>query len=105
MAKIRRVIRKVKTPGGEYFDEQIWPIYIALIVLGAFLMGLSAAYLPFFGAPWYASAGTSLTLIPLVIAGFMIGFRFVDNRMVRRSMPLSMPSFRPRRINRTTCTI
>ncbi|MDX1944557.1 MAG: hypothetical protein SFU86_04050 [Pirellulaceae bacterium] len=90
MAKIRRVIRKVHKTGGEYFDEQLWPIYIALVVLGAFLMGLSAAYLPFSGVPWYASAWTSLVSIPLVVGGFMLAFRLVDNRLVRRSMQLSV---------------
>lgn len=90
MAKIRRVIRKVQKAGGEYFDEQIWPIYIALVVLGAFLMGISAAYLKFSGVPWYASAWTSLISIPLIVGGFMLAFRLVDNRLVRRSMQLSV---------------
>src|SRR5688500_17175490 len=90
MAKIRRVIRKVATTSGDYFDEHLWPVYIALVVLGGFLMGLSAAYLKFSGVPWYANAWTSLILIPLVVIGFMAAFRLVDNRLVRRSMQLSV---------------
>jgi hypothetical protein len=90
MAKIRRVVRKVAAKSGDYFDEHLWPVYIALVVLGGFLMGISAAYLQFSGVPWYANAWTSLVLIPLVVVGFMAAFRLVDNRLVRRSMQLSV---------------
>lgn len=90
MAKIRRVVRKVQTSGGDYFDEHLWPVFIALVVLGGFLMGISAAYLKFTDTPWYANAVTSLILIPLVIALFMFGFCYIDNRLVRRSMQLSV---------------
>src|SRR5262245_34656902 len=90
MARIRRVIRKVQEAHGEYFDEHLWPVYIALVVLGGFLMGVSAAYLPFSGVPWYANAWTSLLAIPLVVAAFMVAFRYIDNRFVRRSLQLSV---------------
>src|SRR5688500_15902109 len=90
MAKIRRVIRKVATTSGDYFDEHLWPVYIALVVLGAFLTGISAAYLKFSGVPWYANAWTSLVLIPVIVGGFMAAFRLIDNRLVRRSMQLSV---------------
>lgn len=90
MAKIRRIIRRVAEFHGDYFDEKVWPLYIALVVLGAFLMGVSAAYLKYTGVPWYANAITSLVVIPLAVAAFMIGFRYVDNRLVRRSMQLAV---------------
>jgi hypothetical protein len=90
MAKLRRIVRKVARPSGDYFDEKIWPVYIALVVLGAFLMGVSAAYLKFSGVPWYANAITSLVTIPIVVGGFMIAFRYIDNRLVRRSMQLAV---------------
>ena len=90
MAKVRRIIRKAASTSGDYFDEKVWPIYIALVVLGAFLMGVSAAYLRFSGVPWYANAITSLVGIPLIVATFMIAFRFIDNRLVRRSMQLAV---------------
>ena len=90
MAKIRRIVRKIAPPHGDYFDEHLWPVYIALVVLGAFLLGISAAYLKFSGVPWYANAMASLVGIPLVIIGFMIAFRYIDNRVVRRSMQLAV---------------
>lgn len=90
MAKIRRIVRKVAETHCDYFDEKVWPVYIALVILGAFLMGVSAAYLRFSGVPWYANAVTSLVGIPLIVIGFMIAFRFIDNRLVRRSMQLAI---------------
>ena len=35
MAKIRRVIRKTKQPTEAAFDEQFWPVMLALFVLAA----------------------------------------------------------------------
>lgn len=90
MAKLRRIIRKVPTKGGDYFDEKIWPVQITLVVFGAFSMGVSAAYMPFFGVPWYRSALTFVILIPLLVAGFMVAFHFVQQQWLRRSMQLSI---------------
>ncbi len=90
MAKVRRVVRRVASPHGDVFDEHLWPTYIALVVLGAFSMGVTAAYLKFRDTHWYANAITWLILIPLVVVGFMLAFRFVDNRMFRRSMQFSI---------------
>ncbi len=90
MAKIRRVIRKVAANSGDYFDEHLWPVYIALVVLGGFLMGISAAYLKFSEVPWYANAWTSLIMIPVIVVAFMAAFRLIDNRLLRRSMQLSV---------------
>src|SRR5262245_51206177 len=90
MARIRRIVRKVPPPGGRYFDEQLWPIYIALVVLGGFLMGVSAAYLPLAGVAWYRTAWPSLVGVPLVVAAAMFAFRLIDNRLVRRSLQLSI---------------
>src|SRR5947208_3728330 len=90
MATIRRVVRKVSPSGGQYFDEQLWPIDIALVVLGSFLIGLALAYLPLIGAPWYATAWPSLIGIPILVAGSMAAFRWIDNRLFRRSLQLSI---------------
>jgi hypothetical protein len=90
MAKARRVVRKVQPGGGRYFDEQFWPVCIALVVLGAFLMGVSAAYLPLTGGVWYRTAWPSLVGIPLLVAALIVAFVYVDSRLVRRSMQLSI---------------
>jgi len=90
MAKIRRVVRRVAQPHGDVFDEHLWPTYIALVVLGAFSMGVTASYLKFRDTPWYANATLWLVIIPLIVVGFMLAFRLVDNRMFRRSMQFSI---------------
>ncbi|MCE9528925.1 MAG: hypothetical protein K8R36_23005 [Planctomycetales bacterium] len=90
MAKLRRVIRKVPARRGDYFDEKIWPVQIALIVLGAFSMGVSAAYLKFSESPWYENALTYLVLIPLIVAVCMVAFHFIQQQWLRRSMQLSI---------------
>ena len=55
MAKIRRIIRKTKPPTESPVDEQMWPIILALFVLGGFMAGTVLAY-EFFvsadGAKW-----------------------------------------------------
>lgn len=90
MAKIRRVVRKVARPHGDVFDEHLWPTYVALVVLGAFSMGVSAAYLKFTDTPWYANAITWLIVIPIFVGVVMLAFRLIDNRAFRRSMQFSV---------------
>src|SRR4051794_24865572 len=90
MARIRRVVRKVPPSEAHYFDEQLWPVFIALVVLGAFLMGVSLAYLPLTGAAWYRTAWPSLIGIPVVVAVAMVLLSRIDNRLLRCSVQLSL---------------
>src|SRR5436305_9688365 len=90
MPRIRRVVRKVPPSEAHYFDEQLWPVFIALVVLGSFLMGVSLAYLPLSGAIWYRTAWPSLIAIPLIVAAAMVLLSRIDNRLVRRSVQLSL---------------
>src|SRR5436189_5075099 len=89
MAKIRRVVRKVEPTAAHYFDEQLWPIQIALVVLGGFLMGVSLAQLPLSGVAWYRTAWPSLIVIPLVIGAAMVAMAHIGNRAVRLSRLLA----------------
>lgn len=90
MAKIRRVVRKPRNEQqGDVFEDQLWPTYIALVVLGAFSMGVSSAYKSFSAPEWYNNATTYLVLIPLVVGGFMAAIWLLDNRSWRRSMQFS----------------
>ena len=43
MAKVRRKIHRVQRQRA-YFDEQQWPVNLALFVLGGFLIGAAIAY-------------------------------------------------------------
>jgi hypothetical protein len=90
MAKIRRVVRKVEPSAAHYFDEQLWPVQIGIVVLGGFLMGVSLAYQPLSGVVWYRTAWPSLIGIPLIIGAAMAALFYVDNRLFRRSLQLSL---------------
>ncbi|WP_425613681.1 hypothetical protein NA78x_003519 [Anatilimnocola sp. NA78] len=90
MAKIRRVVRKPPSEHqGDIFEDQLWPTYIALVILAAFSMGVSAAYLKFNDPNPALNAITWLILIPLGTGAFMLAFRLLDNRTLRRSMQFS----------------
>src|SRR5262249_42600920 len=90
MARIRRIVRKVPPSEAHYFDEQLWPVFVALVVLGAFLMGVALAYLPLAGAAWYRTVWPSLVGIPLIVAAAMYSLARIENRVFRRSVQLSL---------------
>jgi hypothetical protein len=90
MAKTRRVVRKAPPSARPLFDEQQWPVWIALVVLGGFMMGVSLAYLPLSGAAWHRTAWPSLIAIPLVVIAASIAFAWIDSHAFRRSLQLSL---------------
>jgi len=89
MARIRRVIRKIQPALGPAFDEQFWPVMLAMILLGGFLVGTTVAYLKFDDPRWYANAAVWLVIIPLLVGLTLLVLRFVDNRAIRRGVQLS----------------
>jgi hypothetical protein len=90
MAKIRRILRKVDPPHDAALDEQLWPVNVALVLLGAFSLGATLAYLRFNDPRWWANAWTYVVLTPLVVGGAMLAFRVVSNKLFRRSMQLAV---------------
>ncbi len=90
MAKVRRIVRTVRPERPQGFDEQLWPVDVALIVLGGFLIGVDLAYLRFDDPRWYANAIVWLVATPVLVLGTMGALRLVSSRMVRRSMQLAM---------------
>ncbi len=90
MAKIRRIIRKLKPTAAQAFDDQLWPVLLALCVLGGFIMGSIIAYLRFDDPRWYANAITWLVLTAIGLGGAGAALAFVDNRVFRRSMQLAV---------------
>lgn len=89
MAKIRRTIRKTKQPTEAAFDEQFWPVMLALFILGGFLVGTVLAYLRFNERLWYANAWTWLFAIPVVICTLIWVLRKVESRALRRGVQFS----------------
>jgi hypothetical protein len=90
MARIRRIIRKLESPHDGALDEQAWPVNVALVLLGSFSLGASLAYLRWGDPNWWADARFYVVLIPLIVAGSMVAFRFIDNKWFRRSMQLAL---------------
>ncbi len=87
MAKIKRVIRKLKPAGHGTFDDQMWPVAVALVILAFFLIGMSFAYLTFetVWAPLLLVIG-----ILLSCGGAAVAVHFIGNRIVKRSMQLAL---------------
>ncbi|MCL4202170.1 MAG: hypothetical protein KJ000_06730 [Pirellulaceae bacterium] len=90
MAKTRRIIRKLKLPVGHAFDDQLWPVILALCVLAGFAMGTILAYLRFDDPRWYANAALWLAVTLLATAGSAAALWKMDNRKFRRSMQLAI---------------
>src|SRR5687767_2127655 len=90
MAKIRRIIRKLDTPHNAALDEQAWPVNVALVVLGGFSIGASLAYLRFDDPRPWANAATYLLLVPLIVGGAIVAFRYISSKIFRRSMQLAL---------------
>ncbi|MHB8973499.1 MAG: hypothetical protein ACYC3X_29095 [Pirellulaceae bacterium] len=89
MAKNRRIIRKTQPARVQRVDDQLWPLIVALVVLGGFLAGSVLAYLRLDDARWYANAWTWLIAIPLVIAAALISLAWTGSRLLRRTMQLA----------------
>ena len=86
MAKIRRVIRKRQPANDASFDERLWPVNVALLVLASFLTGMALAYLDPEDARWWANRWTWLIVIPAWTIGMMVALRMVSHRALRRAV-------------------
>ena len=83
-------IRKLKPPQHQPLDEQLWPVIVALVVLGGFTMGSLLAYLRYDDPRWYANSLTWLVVAALLFGGAAVALTLVDNRTFRRSMQLAI---------------
>ena len=90
MSKTRRVIRKTQPSRFRGVDDQLWPLVVALVVLGGFLAGTVLAYLKLDDARWYSNAWTWLITVALVIALALVTLARTGNRLLRRSMQLAI---------------
>jgi hypothetical protein len=89
MAKIRRIIRKLKPAGETPFDEQLWPVNVALLVLGAYLVGIILAVFPLDHPNLLLNAITWLAVVMVAIPLTMWALWYVDNRTLRRGVQLA----------------
>ncbi len=86
----RRVIRKTRSRAATAFDDQLWPVNVALALLGGFSIGVTAAFLRFDDPRPLHNAWTSIIGIAVITGAVMVGMRWVSNRMVRRGMQLAI---------------
>ena len=86
-----KIVRRYVPRTRLVFDEQQWPVNIALVVLGGFLIGGIFAYQPFDPeAAWYASPWVSLLIVLLLICTSILTFHYIDNKKFKRTMQFSV---------------
>lgn len=90
MAKTRRIIRKQSLPTRVSFDDQLWPVLLALCVLSGFLMGSVLVRLQADDPGWQIKAAAWVALIVIGTAGLATALWRLDHRRFRRSMQLAI---------------
>ena len=83
MAKIRRVMRKLAQPDRS-FDEQLWPVFLALLVFGGYLIGVVLAVFPLDDALNRAVAVVCLFGIVAFIGGCTALLTIFNSRIANR---------------------
>ncbi len=83
MSATRRIVRKLESVGPQSFDDQLWPIYVSIVVLGAYLMGLVLSVLHFDDPRFFANAATWLGILILVVGCALGSVGYVQNRFLR----------------------
>ena len=89
MAEPKHKLRKLNVQQVRTFDEQLWPIDTALVVLGLLLAGIVSVVLRFDDPRVERNALTWLPIIPVVIGILMWLARQIDRRVVRRATLLA----------------
>jgi hypothetical protein len=69
----QRTIRRVNSHYQHDFDEQLWPINVALLVLAGFISGLIHTYSDFTWVPeqWYLNGWVRLASLVITVGGFV----------------------------------
>ena len=89
MAKIRRVLRKL-APADRSFDEQLWPVFLALLVFGGYLCGVVLAVFPLGEAFGRAFAALSIFGVVVTIGGCMALLAIFNNKIANRRSLLAL---------------
>jgi hypothetical protein len=75
---------------GQYFDDEAWPVQIAIAALGALLITLLARQQPADLGQWQLNAWLSVGGIGFATLAAMVGAAFVHPRIVRRPLQLAL---------------
>lgn len=80
--EVQRLIRKMQPAGPRSFDEHVWPIYVAIVVLFGYLVGVVVSLLNFNDARVHANAFTWL----LALTGIGVGGLFLRSILTATSL-------------------
>ncbi len=86
---MRRKVRKLDSPRRSV-DELHWPVDVALVILGGFLIGSALSFQRFQDPVWFRNAWTTLLGVPLFISVGMVATRAVSRTWLRRSLQFGM---------------
>jgi hypothetical protein len=89
MAK-RNVIRQVEAPGVVEFDDQLWPINCALLVLAGFAAGNIIATSDFDTPHPLMNGWVRLATLGLVLVGLLLGTLYLKRKRAVRRMQLAV---------------
>ena len=84
------VIRRIERERPPSFDEQLWPVNLAILVLAGFVQGIIIARLPFANPPNLVQNGWTWTIT--VATTLLVGLWFVarlDSQRIRRRAQLA----------------
>ena len=87
---VQRLIRKLQTNGPRSFDEQVWPIYVAIVVLLGYLAGVIVSVLRFNDPRIHANATTWLLVLTVLATFGIFCVRFLEHRLLKRTLVLSL---------------
>ena len=87
---VQRLVRKLQPKGPRSFDEQTWPIYVAIVVLSGYLCGVVISVFQFTDPRLHANAITWLVAVFLLGLLALFCVTYLQNSIVRRTLVLSL---------------
>src|SRR5580698_390890 len=78
------------TPPRVTFDEQVWPINVALVVLAGFVAGSIVALSTFDDPRWLYNGWVRLATLAISVGLLIFAVNFVDSRRLRRNLQLAI---------------
>lgn len=86
MAKIRRKIQRVQRSGYHTFDEELWPVNVALVVLAGFVAGAIIAVSRFDDPRFFHNGWFRITSLALTTGALIWAASKLPTRSFRRTM-------------------
>ena len=84
MAQTVQKIRKVEHSAISDFDEQLWPINVAIVILAGFVAGIVIAYSSFDDPHILRNGWTRLAVVGMLVGLLFWGVFWLEGKMLRR---------------------